>query len=265
MVRPLQAHGRGSKVYGPVLLELFRKRFVKGAERIPFTLDDLREALQALGIESRNPPDVIYRMKSRTKLPDEIIAAGYNILEITGRGEYAFVIGEVTLIAYPDETTSTELVDRTPTAVRRLLYEEGRFGGIDEQGLLTVIRYNDLFSRFLGVPAFHFKSHVRKSVPGVGQAEVDDVHVAVEHGEDGLLTVVPVEAKAKDDPVNRVQIAMQIRYAQHAFPGHPVRPLTVKLFDHGVLLMMEFNVTTNPNELKIVRHEFFRFATLATG
>ena len=105
----------------------------------------------------------------------------------------------------------------------------------------------------------HFKSHVRRSVPGVGQAEVDDVHVAVERPPPTPVTIVPVEAKAKDDPVNRVQIAMQIRYAQHSFPDHPIRPLTVKLFETGLVLMMEFNVTTDPGLLEIVRHQSFRF------
>ena len=42
MVRPLQAHGRRSKVYTPVLIALFRKGFVKGAIRIAFTLEDVR-------------------------------------------------------------------------------------------------------------------------------------------------------------------------------------------------------------------------------
>lgn len=263
MSRPLQAHGLRSKVYTPVLLAIFRRKFVAGMERIPFTLEEVRVELVALGIQARNAPDVIYRMKSRTALPEEIQLAGFKILEITSRGTYALVRGDSTLIAYPAEPDAVlEIEDRTPLAVQRLLYAE--FGNIDEQGLLSVLRYNNAFATFLGVPVYHLKSHVRKSVPGVGQAEVDDVHVAVEspQGEQGPLTIVPVEAKAKDDPVNRAQIAMQVRYAQHAFPGHPIRPLTVKLFDTGVVLFMEFNVTTSPNELTILRHAHFRFRSL---
>jgi hypothetical protein len=126
--------------------------------------------------------------------------------------------------------------------------------------LLSVLRYNDAFSIFLGCRVHHLKSHVRKSVPGVGQAEVDDVHVAVQVEANGVesLTIVPVEAKAKDDPVNRVQIAMQVRYAFHAFPGLPVRPITVKLFETGTILFMEFNSTTDPNGLDVLRYCHFR-------
>ena len=253
MSKPHQAHGRGSKVYTPVLLAIFKRKYVEGAERIAFTLDDVRAELAAQGVEARNAPDLIYRMKSRTRLPDEIQSAGYKILEITSRGQYALVRGVSTLIDYPDESDVVELEDRTPPVVRKLLYEN--LGDVDEQGLLSVLRYNDLFSSFLGVPSYHLKSHVRRSVPGVGQAEVDDVYIATGQGD---TTIVPVEAKAKDDPVNRTQITMQIRYAHHAFPGHPVRPLTVKLFETGVVLFMEFNPTTLPNELRIVRHRFLK-------
>src|SRR5262249_49554356 len=162
-------------------------------------------------------------------LPEEIQLAGFRILIITNRGEYALIRGEATLIDYPARTQIIGVVDKTPDAVRRLVDED--FGSVDEQTLLSVLRYNDLFSTFLGIPTFHLKSHVRKSVPGVGQAEVDDVHVAIMPGTSDTpeLVIVPVEAKAKDDPVNRAQIVMQIRYAQHAYPALQARPLTVKL------------------------------------
>lgn len=257
MVRPKQAHGLRSKVYGPVLLAIFRRKLVPGGVApLVFTLQDVRDQLVASGLEARNAPDVIYRMRARTVLPEETQAAGYRMIEITNRGVYALVVGTSTLIEYPELTTPVDVEDHTPDVVRRLLYTD--FATVDEQALLSVLRYNDMFSRFLGFRVYHFKSHVRKSVPGVGQAEVDDVHVAVEQGYDGPLTIVPVEAKAKDDPVSRTQVVTQIRYAQHVFPGHPIRPLTVKLFETGDILFMEFNVTTLPNDLQIVRHAYFR-------
>lgn len=256
MPRPLQAHGLRSKVYGPILLNIFRRKYVEGASTVIFTLEEVREELLSAGLQARNAPDLIYRMKSRTILPAEISNKGFRILEITSRGVYALVAGDSTLIEYPEIEEVVDVHDRTPLAVRRLLSPD--FGKTDEQGFLSVIRYNDLFSHFLEVPVFHLKSHVRKSVPGVGQAEVDDVHVALPEGHDGSLTLVPVEAKAKDDPVNRVQIAMQVKYANHAFPGLSVRPLTVKLFEDGVVLFMEFNPTSRAADLTVVRFAHYR-------
>jgi hypothetical protein len=265
MARPIQAHGKRSKVYGPVLIAIFRRKFKEGMVSVTFTLDEIRAELIAQDLEARNAPDLIYRMKSRTQLPEEIQLLGFRILSITGRGKYALLLGDETLIGYPDRVNVEEIEDRTPAAVRELLPED--FGAVDEQMLLSVLRYNDLFTRFLGVPTFHLKSHVRKSVPNVGQAEVDDVHVAIMPGRSdrSRLVIVPVEAKAKDDPVNRVQIAMQVRYAMHAYPNLDVRPLTVKLFDDGVILFMEFEPTFEPNDLAILRHTYYRLTAPQTS
>lgn len=254
MARALQAHGNRSKVYTPVLLAIFREKYKPGVEVIEFSLEEVRHHLIALGLEARNAPDVIYRMKSRTVLPSEILDAGFHILQITSRGKYALLQGVSTLIEYPEMTSAIELADATPVEVRPLLYPAGKIGAIDEQGLLSVCRYNDLFSKFLSTPVLHLKSHVRKSVPGVGQVEVDDVHLAL----GPRLAIIPVEAKAKDDPVNRVQIAMQVKYAFHAFPGFDVRPLTVKMFEDGLLLFMEFAPTIDPVELSVLNFAVYK-------
>lgn len=257
MARPRQAHGRGSKIYGPVILEIWRRGYTPGGiDPIAFTLDEVRAELIARGLAAANPPDVIYRMRGRTQLPEEIQSAGYRMIVNTDRGKYAFIAGTSTLIDYPEMDAVVEIDDHTPVEVRRLLYTS--LVRVDEQALLSVIRYNDMFSRFIGFRAYHLKSHVRQSVPGVGQAEVDDVHVSVEHGYDGLLTIVPVEAKAEHDPVVRTQVASLVHYAKHAFPGHPIRPMTVKMMETGEVLFMEFNVTTAPDQLVIVKHAFYR-------
>lgn len=256
MPRPIQAHGLRSKVYTPILLAIFRRKYVPGATVVTFTLEELRAELLAAGLQARNVADLVYRMKSRTILPEEITSKGFRVLEITGRGVYALTVADSTLITYPEPTEVIDVQDRTPHAVRRLLADD--FGKTDEQGLLNVLRYNDLFTHFLRVSTFHLKGHVRKSVPGAGQVEVDDVHVALSGGLDDPLILVPVEAKGKDEPVNRVQIAMQVKYANHAFPGTLVRPLIVKLFADGLVLIMEFNASTNAADLTIVKSAYYR-------
>src|SRR5665213_331483 len=94
----LQSHGRNSKVYVPVILKLFKDRWRPGAATVVFSLDDVRTAVEAVravsdnpdAISSRNPADVIYRMRSRTKLPDEILDKGFHVLRAVGRGRYQF-------------------------------------------------------------------------------------------------------------------------------------------------------------------------------
>jgi len=89
-----QSHGRNSKVYVPVILKLFQDRWRPGASTVVFSLDDVRTTVEAVRaasdnpdmISSRNPADVIYRMRSRTKLPEEILAKGFHVLRAVGRG-----------------------------------------------------------------------------------------------------------------------------------------------------------------------------------
>jgi hypothetical protein len=260
VARPLQTHGQRSRVYVPILLHIFRRKYVPGSATVEFTKDDIREACLALGINAANVYDIIYRMKSRTVLPEEIQQLGFRVLRPIDRGRYVLEQAESTLIAFP-EGEAERIVDRTPMAVRRMLGPA--LGEIDEQGLLAIVRYNDLISRFLGVETYHLKGHVRRSVRGVGQAEVDDVHIAVPLEAGAPITVIPVEAKAKDEPINRAQIAMQVLYAHQAFLGHPVRPLTIKLFPDGELLFIEFADEIQPAAL--VPLAFARYRLVSPG
>jgi hypothetical protein len=237
MARSLQSHGKRSRVYVPVLLYIFKQKYTPDVEFIEFTLADVVEACNQLGVIAANHPDLIYRMKSRTIIPEEIQSLGFRVIRPIGRGKYVLEKAESTLIEFPESVFET-LIDQTPPVVRRLLGTN--LGSIDEQGLLAIVRYNNLIAHFLKARVYHLKGHVRKSVAGVGQAEVDDVHIALPLDADEPITIVSVEAKAKDEPVNRAQIAMQIMYAREAFPGYAIRPLTIKLFPDGEILFMEF-------------------------
>src|SRR5690349_13118768 len=83
--KSLQSHGKNSVVYVPVILKLFRDRWRPGASTVVFSLDDVRTAVEAVRasssnpdrISSRNPADVVYRMRSRTVLPEEILSKGF--------------------------------------------------------------------------------------------------------------------------------------------------------------------------------------------
>lgn len=258
MARSLQSHGKRSRIYVPVLLYIFKQKYTPNVDAIEFTLADVDEACNQLGVSAANRPDLIYRMKSRTAIPEEIQNLGFRVIRPIGRGKYVLEKAESTLIEFP-ETAFEALIDQTPPVVRRLLGDD--LGSIDEQGLLAIVRYNDLIAHFLKARVYHLKGHVRKSVAGVGQAEVDDVHIALPLDADEPITIVPVEAKAKDEPVNRAQIAMQILYAREAFPGYPIRPLTIKLFPDGEILFMEFADEARPATLTPIACARYRLVT----
>lgn len=257
-VKSLQGHGRNSVVYVPVILKLFQDRWRPGASTVVFSLDDVRTAVEAVRatsenpdrISSRNPADVVYRMRSRTVLPKEILDKGFHILRAVGRGRYQFEKAASGII----ETPVNELVpaiDLTPMPVRRLLPET--MAEMDEQALLSVVGYCSLLDHFTGMKIYRLRSHVRKSVPGVGQAELDAIDVGISSGYDDVPVIFPIEAKAVADELNRVQIFNMIRYAEHYFPGLNVRPLALKVDYQSAVHLMEFNLAIRPGDLRIVR------------
>lgn len=248
--RPLQAHGLNSRVYGPILLHIFNARWRQGAATVLFTLDDVRNAAEALKLEIRNPADLVYRMRSRTILPKEILDKGFFILRAIGRGQYQFEKGSSTIFQ-PIDSVPTEALDLTPLPVRRLLPRS--MAQMDEQALLTVVSYCKLLDHFSGLTVYRLRSHVRKSVPGIGQAELDAIDVGVAMREDELPVIFPIEAKACADALNRVQVFNMVQYSKHYFPGMDIRPLAIKVDSDSIVHIMEFNSPAKASELRILR------------
>jgi hypothetical protein len=248
--RALQAHGLTSKVYGPILLHIFRARWCKGASSVLFSLDDIRNAADSLKLEVRNPADLIYRMRSRTILPKEILEKGFFILRAIGRGQYQFEKGSSTIFE-PLDSGITEALDLTPLPVRRLLPE--KLADMDEQAVLTVASYCKLFDHFTGLQIYRLRSHVRKSVPGVGQAELDAIDVGVALSDEEIPVVFPIEAKAAADALNRVQVYNMVQYCRHYFHGLVIRPLAIKVDYDSILHVMEFNAAAKAADLKIIK------------
>lgn len=265
-VRSLQSHGRNSKVYVPIILKVFQDRWRAGAAVVTFSLDDVRTALDTIRAASphpdrialRNASDVIYRMRSRTKLPDEILSKGYHILRSVGRGQYQFEKASSGIMEVPVRDP-IEAIDQTPMPVRRLLPET--MAEMDEQALLSVVGYCQLLDHFTGMKIYRLRSHVRKSVPGVGQAELDAIDVGIASSDDDVPVIFPIEAKAVSDELNRVQIFNMVRYAARYYPGLIVRPLALKVDYQSIVHLMEFNLAKRPSELRIIRSSSYLINT----
>ncbi len=244
-----QQHGLSSRVYVPILRELVRRFHQPGAQRVEFTVRDVRQVAADLGIEIGNAPDLVYRMRARTRLPDDILDMGFTILRGIGRGRYALEVGGEAVIRLPEHEV-LDHNDQTPLPVRRLLPEN--IVELDEQGLLTMVGYCKLLDHFTGLTVYRLRSHVRRSVPNVGQAELDEIDVGVALRDDDVPVVFPIEAKAADEVINRVQVATAVAYCQTYFPGHEIRPIVVKLTYDGILHFLEFRATTALAGLRVI-------------
>lgn len=255
--RSLQSPGLISKVYVPILLDIFNARYRQGASTIVFSLDDIRNAADRLNLETRNPADVVYRMRSRTLLPKEILDKGFFVLRSIGRGRYQFEKATSTIFE-PADTDITDAIDLTPLPVRRLLPET--MAEMDEQAALTIASYCQLFDHFTGLKIYRLRSHFRKSVPGVGQAELDAIDVGVAFSDEDTPIVFPIEAKAAADALNRVQIFNMIEYCRHFLRNMTIRPLAMKIDYDSIIHIMEFNVASRAANLRIVRSASYRLA-----
>lgn len=206
-----QQHGLTSRVYVPILREIVRRRYSPGTLRIEFTKRDIEAIAEELGLKIGNAADLAYRMRARTRLPDDILDLGFTVLRGVGRGQYSLEVGGEALVHLPEHEVFDHN-DQTPLAVRRLLPEN--LVELDEQGILTIIGYCKLLDHFTGLTVYRLRSHVRKSVPNVGQAELDEIDVGIALRDDDLPVVFPLEAKAADEVINRVQVATAVAYCQ---------------------------------------------------
>ncbi len=250
-----QSHGQTSRVYVPILREIVRRGHSPGMQRLEFTKQDVERVAADLGLKLGNAADVIYRMRSRTRLPDDVLDLGFTVLRGIGRGRYALEVGGEALVHLPEHEV-LDHNDQTPLPVRRLLPEN--LVELDEQGLLTIVSYCKLLDHFTGLTVYRLRSHVRKSVPSVGQAELDEIDVGVALRDDDVPVVFPLEAKAADEVINRVQIANAVAYCEAYFAGHEVRPIVVKLTYDEVLHFLEFRATTALAGLRIVHSHGYR-------
>jgi hypothetical protein len=250
-----QQHGLTSKVYVPILREIVRRSYTEGTQRIEFTKQDIEQVAGELGIKVGNAADLVYRMRARTRLPDDILDLGFTILRGIDRGRYVLEVGGEAVVHLPEHEI-LDHNDQTPLPVRRLLPEN--LVDLDEQGLLTMIGYCKLLDHFTGLTVYRLRSHVRRSVPNVGQAELDEIDVGIALRDDDIPVVFPLEAKAADEVINRVQIATSVAYCETYFPGHEIRPIAVKLTYDGIVHFLEFRPTTALAGLRVVHSIGYR-------
>ena len=122
------------------------------------------------------------------------------------------------------------IIDETPALVKLHSFD-------DKQALLAKVRYNRLIDVFLGVTAYSLQNHLRTSVKGIGQIEIDEIYVAVD--KHGRQYVIPVQAKGGHDQHGVVQTTQDIACCAAKFPGLICRPVSVQFMEDGTIAMFE--------------------------
>lgn len=194
--------------YQQIIERIFDDHYQSGAEQVAFERDELVVVAQQLGITlPKNLGDLIYTFRYRATLPDSILGRAPKgkawVIRPAGTGRYAFVAVVPLVIAPNPSLAETKVPDATPGVIS--MYALG-----DEQALLAKLRYNRFVDIFTGVTCYSLQSHLRTSLPGLGQVEADEIYVGVDRR--GAHYVFPIEAKGARESLAAVQIEQDLAF-----------------------------------------------------
>lgn len=231
---------------------MFFERYKKGATNIAFQREDLTAAAATLGIKlPKNLGDVVYSIRYRTTMPEQILdlqPAGMEwIIEGAGRSKYEFRLVRVNRIRPNPELIATKVPDATPEIVNSYALS-------DEQALLAIVRYNRLIDIFLGVAAYSLQNHLRTTVAGIGQVEIDEIYVGID--KHGRQFVLPVQAKGGSDQLSVVQTKQDIACCTDKYPDLICKAISAQFMEDDLIAL--FDLTVENNEVKVVDERHYR-------
>jgi len=239
----------------------FRKNYRRGAREVPFTMDDVRQAIAQVtkkraGYKENNVADVRYEYTSgRSPLPETIDKLGPWMIVGRGKGKYAFAkLAESPTVKIQTDLYAISLPDATPEIV-------SEYAGGDEQGILAKLRYNRMLDIFLGITCYHLQNHLRTSIKGKGQVEIDDLYVGLNSG--GKQFVVPIEAKSAKDHLSKTQIQQAVDFARERYPNLILRPVGIQEMKDESLVLIEFTSGSHPDEIKIVEMRRYKLLPMS--
>jgi len=222
-----------------VLIEgIFFAHWSDGVKEFEFAREEIRSKANELKIRlPDNLGDLTYSFRYRTALPNTIVNTqplGLEwIIEGAGRSQYRFRLVPATRIAPRQDLVRIAIPDATPELIRAYALD-------DEQALLAIIRYNWLIDTFLGLTTYSLQNHLRTTVKGIGQIEIDELYIGLDKY--GCHYVIPVQAKAGKDQIGVVQTTQDIRFVEEKFPGLRCRAIAAQFLDGGVIALFEIQL-----------------------
>jgi hypothetical protein len=236
--------------YTAIIEQIFQKYYRRGQKEIQFERDDIIRVARELNIDlPKNIGDLIYSFRYRADLPESInskVPTGCEWLIIPkGTSKYAFVARKIIRVVPNEALAETKIPDATPGVISRYALN-------DEQALLAIIRYNRLVDIFSGVTCYSLQSHLRTTVPGIGQIETDEVYVGVD--KKGVHYIFPVQAKSHRDKIGIIQIEQDFAMSKKKFPKLICIPIAAQFMNDEVIAMFQFEYYRNEIKLSHEKH-----------
>lgn len=238
--------------YLQLIESIFFSKYKKGMAEVSFERTDLEAAAELLKIElPKNLGDVIYAIRYRIEFPKSILKTQPKgmewIIEGTGRAKYVIKLVKVNRILPNPNLIAIKIPDATPEIV-------SAYSLSDEQALLAKVRYNRLIDIFLGVVTYSLQNHLRTSVKGIGQVEIDEIYVGVDRN--GCQYVIPVQAKGGTDKLSVVQAQQDMRCCDEKFPGLVCRSISAQFITDDLIAVFELAV--EDDQVKLVEEKHYR-------
>lgn len=241
---------RAANRYEQILERIFIAKRKGAAAVIPFDREELESTAKALNIKfPKNAGDIIYAYRYRSAPPPGISATQPKgkewIIEGVGRSQYAFKLVKVNRIVPDPSYLPIKVPDATPEII-------AAYALSDEQALLAKVRYNRLIDLFLGVTGYSLQNHLRTTVRGIGQIEVDEIYVGVDKS--GSQFVIPVQAKGGKDQLSTVQAQQDIMCCREKFAPLVCRAVSAQFISGGTIALFELALVRQDVKIVDQRH-----------
>jgi hypothetical protein len=248
MARPDPASNR----YKVIIERIFLGHWSEGMTEFEFARDEMESVAGELEvILPKNVGDLIYSFRFRNALPEKIVSSQPEglewIIEGAGRARYRFKLVKAQRILPRADLVRTDIPDATPELIRLYALD-------DEQALLAIVRYNRLIDTFLGLTTYSLQNHLRTTVKGIGQIEIDELYIGLDKR--GCHYVIPVQAKGGNDQIGVVQTTQDIRFVEQKFPGVRCRAISAQFMEGGVVAL--FELTLQEDEIRVVDERHYR-------
>jgi len=241
--------------YAAILVEIFRRHYQPGIESFEFERSEIGEVANFLGL---NPPknygDLLYYFRFRQPMPKFISDTAPNslgwIIENAGTRTYRLKLSEISRVLPRLDLIRIKVPDSTPEII-------SRYALSDEQALLAKVRYNRLVDIFLGLTAYSLQNHLRTTVIGIGQIEIDEIYIGLNRN--GVHFVIPIQAKGGSDQIGIVQTSQDVRCCKEKFSELICRPVSLQFLDDDVIAM--FELTLEEDRIRVVDEKHYQLVT----
>lgn len=238
--------------YEVIIAQVFENHYEPGTTGFEFERDEFEQCAKSLEIIlPKNVGDVIYSFRYRNDLPEQIQSTAPEgrewIIVGAGKAKYRFELVKLNRIIPRDDLIKIKIPDSTPEIINAYALN-------DEQALLAKVRYNRLIDIFLSVTANSLQNHLRTTVKGIGQIEIDEIYVAVNRH--GQQFVIPVQAKGGNDKHGVVQTSQDIICCEQKFPDLMCRAVSAQFMDDDLIAM--FELVMQDDEVRVVQEKHYR-------